>query len=104
MTASIVFDFRTYRMKEGIATAARMPMMATTIMSSMSVKPRARESFLIEIMYSHLPSPGKPSVHDDDRLAGCVADAHTHASLPVGEREDLNALLPLAFEEASGEA
>src|SRR6478752_1967546 len=38
--ASDDFDFFMYSMKAGIATAARMPMIATTIMSSMSVKPR----------------------------------------------------------------
>jgi hypothetical protein len=31
-----------YFMKAGMATAARMPMMATTIMSSMSVNPLVR--------------------------------------------------------------
>src|SRR5450432_2880703 len=40
MVASVVFDRRIYFMKAGIATAARMPMMATTIMSSIRVKPR----------------------------------------------------------------
>src|SRR3954468_8401500 len=34
--ASLDFDFFMYSMKAGIATAARMPMIATTIMSSMS--------------------------------------------------------------------
>src|SRR3989339_2220712 len=38
-SASIVLDFCTYRKKAGMATAARMPMIATTIMSSIRVKP-----------------------------------------------------------------
>jgi hypothetical protein len=40
IVASTVFERRMYFVKEGIATMARMPMIATTIMISMSVNPR----------------------------------------------------------------
>ena len=40
-TASVVRDFLTYRVKAGIAIAAKMPMMATTIINSTKVKPLA---------------------------------------------------------------
>src|SRR4051812_13610458 len=43
MSASVDFDRRIYFMNDGIATEARMPRIATTIMSSMRVKPRWRE-------------------------------------------------------------
>ena len=39
IVASTVFERRMYFMNAGMATAAKMPMIATTIMSSMSVKP-----------------------------------------------------------------
>ena len=43
--ASEVLLFLIYCINPGIATAARIPMMATTIMSSMSVKPLPRGEF-----------------------------------------------------------
>src|SRR3954453_11814401 len=48
--ASTVFERRMYFMKAGIATAARMPMIATTIMSSIRVKP-----FIIFFFISRSP-------------------------------------------------
>src|SRR5262249_7225219 len=42
LAASIVLERRMYRMNDGIATAARTPMIATTIISSIRVKPAAR--------------------------------------------------------------
>src|SRR6476659_6568304 len=88
-------------MSDGIATAARMPMMATTIMSSMSVKPRSRsEAFLIEIMYSKLLMW---SMDSDQELAGGVGDVHPQPAGPVGEREDFDALGLLVIEDERGQ-
>src|SRR5690242_20598868 len=54
MVASTVFERRLYFMKAGMATAAWMPMIATTIISSIRVKPRAAVllSFLIIVSSS----------------------------------------------------
>src|SRR4051794_38191669 len=88
-------------MKEGIATAARMPMMATTIISSMRVNPAARETFLIIKRYSKLL---KWSTDGDEGLPGGVAGGDPHASARIDEGQDLDALFFFAIEQQPGDA
>src|SRR5690348_3280353 len=69
-------------MKAGIATAARMPMMATTIMSSMRVKPFAlalRNLFSIRLLLWRAARPGD--------LARCRVHARDAEPSPSHERE-----------------
>src|SRR5579859_3203122 len=88
-------------MNDGIATAARMPMMATTIISSMSVKPLARrqETFFIKISYSKLLIR---SMNHDRERAGDVGGGHPQTPVAVGEREDFDALGLFVIEELRG--
>src|SRR6185436_13404638 len=84
-----------------MATAARMPMIATTIISSIKVNPLAARTFFIKIKYSKLRSA---SIDLDLDRAHEVGGADAHAPGGVGQRQHLHALLARAIEELRGHA
>src|SRR5262249_50011749 len=69
MAASAVLARRMYFMNAGNAVAARMPMMATTIISSISVNPRSRSFFMSLLLpkerNGHLAILGRGLRQDD---------------------------------------
>src|SRR5262249_3974110 len=86
MAASAVLARRMYFMNAGNAVAARMPMMATTIINSISVNPRSRSCFMCLLLRKerngHLAIVGRGlsqddflGIHDDDAAGALHASA-----------------------------